>query len=595
MDSKRIKKLRMLFKSRKKLLTLAILGVFIIQIGYSILLKDSSSASSKNILAESSGLNISKTATRIGETDEYEIKFDITGHPEQLPKVKADIVIMVDESGSMNDKLPTVKSSIIKFCNDVVGTNADVKIAIGGFSSARKMYDGDNLLGNNETNSRVICNFESNLTTLSGAINGMTNKDFATNTEAGIYRAGKILDEGGRTGAKKYVIFFTDGLPTYSNNQKCSTNYYDKFFKAAQIQYNNIFGLKNIIVNGKVAVGGIGDQSVKENITPNASARHGDAKFYTIGVITTSNTSVNDRAKKFLYTIQNVTTKSQDDYVSKFYGNYTNIITTVFNNISETIKTEINKNIALNSVIKDTVSEEFTIPALADLVVTGIDKSKVTLTANNGITFDMGNIGENGVAFSFRVKAADPYFSGNEIETNDIATIDYNDPLDPDGQKKNKTFNIPTVNITPKSGIVKIQKVVGDGTDSTIKDAFSVVMNRDGGNGSYGFNQIGNSTGTISFYMKNINTNITKNLDMTKNYLNVGEYSIDEIVPIYYQLKDIKVDYNDGKGFIDLKTGNKITIDKDHKDITIRVTNSKVDGPYWWDKEDISNVFSYTK
>lgn len=602
MRKKRTKKLNMLFKSKIKLLTILILGVFIIQIGYSILLKDTGGTSIQNILIDSGGLEISKTVIKTENQDEYDIRFNITGQPVQIPKVKADIVIMVDESSSMRDKLASVKSSIKSFCSSLTKANADVKIAIGGFSSASNMDEtaNINILGSNEKDSSIICNFQSDINILTLAIDGIQNKTRTTNIEAGIYSAGQLM-HGSREGAKKYVVFFTDGLPRYADMQKFSPVspicYYDSYFKAAQIEYNYNFGLLASIKS----VGGIGvaspagghwDNGKVQGVTPNINATYRDAKFYTLGVSTGSDVESDKKlAIPFLYTIQNVAT-TQQEYENKYYGNDTTVITTVFNNISNDINTEINKNIALNSVIKDKISEEFTIPDIKNLVLKGLDKSKVSIGINNEITFNTGNIGENGIAFSFRVKSSELYFSGNAIETNDLSTINYNDPLDPGGEKKIQTFNIPTVDIAPKTGTLKIQTVVKDSTDNSISDRFSILMNRTGGNGSYDFEQTGNSAGTISFYMKNINTNINNNLDMSMNYLNVGEYSINEIVPIYYRLQKIEVSYDDGKTFT---TSNKITIDKDHKNISIRVTNNKIDDSYWFDKEDISNILTYNK
>ena len=602
MENKIIKRLRILFKSKRRLLTVSILGVFIIQIGYSILLKDTGSTSIQNILTDSGSLEISKTVAKTENQDEYEINFNITGHPAQTPKVMADIVIMVDGSSSMRDKLASVKSSIKSFCSSLIGANADVKIAIGEFSSANNMDEtlNINILGNNEKDSSVICNFQSDINTLNLAIDGIQNKTRTTNIEAGIYSAGQLMN-GSREGAKKYVVFFTDGLPRYADGQKFSSVspicYYDSYFKAAQIEYNYSFGLFASIKSvGGIGVasppGGYWDDGKVQEIKPNISAAYKDVKFYTIGVTTGSDVASDKKlAIPFLYTIQNVAT-TQQEYENKYYGNDATVITTVFNDISNEVNTETNKNIALNSVIKDKVSEEFTIPDIKNLVVKGLDKSKVSIGANNEITFNIGNIQENGIAFSFRVKSSEPYFSGNAIETNGLATINYNDTLDPNGEKKTQTFNIPTVDIAPKTGTVKIQTVVGDGTDNNIVDKFSILMSRTGGNGSYNFDQTGNSTGTISCYMKNINTNVSKNSDMTMNYLNVGEYSISEIVPIYYQLQKIEVSYDDGKTFT---TTDKIIIDKDHKNITIKVTNTKIDGSTWFDKEDISNIFTYVK
>ena len=330
-----------------------------------------------------------------------------------------------------------------------------------------------------------------------------------------------------------------------------------------------------------------------------------DAKFYSVGVFTKASDTEKKQAVNFLKTIQNVI--DPDKFGEKYYTENLDVVNSIFTDISNEIAADINNTVATNVTINDIVTDYFNI----------VDKSwKVTdlkgnviniqpeVTGNN-ITFKIGDIKVNageskgGVIVTFNAKLKDAYFGGDNIDTNVSADITYND-----GQKQE--FNIPNVNIPSKKGTIKIKKeivekellrgwnkVSDDEVNKDDKFSISVV-----GNEKYTVNLVGNSEETLNFYLKGENTDISINTDTSLNYLTVGQYKIEELLPMNYQQVDVYVE-TEGKTvkLENWENYNKqtktFTIDKDNNNITIIVRNTLVNKGYWFDKTDVENKFRY--
>lgn len=555
---------------------------------------------------EAGQVKLKKTAEVIGN-DQYKITFNITGKPKPSVKPQADIVLAIDRSGSMDDKISTIKSAAKTFCNNILGrTDADVKISIVTFSRS----GNSDRIGGNSIDSWVNTNpqFTSSSYTIESTINNI-KEGGGTNTQAGIWRVGQLLNasKNSRPNASRYVVFFTDGLPTVSNGTKYSDTSYDRFFKDAQKEYNSIIG-------GLSQVGGIGASKNQngwdnkmETVDPNLNAPHKDAKFYSVGMFSGSyKPSTTSKEVKFLSTIQNVmpstTTNFLTSFRDKYITNNTTDIANIFKNISDEIKSDINNLIAVDAKLDDTVTDFFTIPTgldLQDLVVEGISKDNISVNGNK-ISFNIGKITEKGATISFIVKAKDPYYSNNQVPTNDgDAVLTFKDPID--GSDRSEKVKTPKVNIAPKTGSITIQKVV-TGTDK--KDKFPVYITRKNSETGtlndkaerYGIELVGNSTKVMDFYLRGNVTDIsqiTNANDMTKNYLTAGKFTASEIVPMDYQNQSMEYSY-DNNTWETLNTDTEFNIDKDHPNVYIRVTNKLINDSYWRDRSDKTNTFTYT-
>ena len=530
----------------------------------------------------SSGLTINKTAELVdGET--VKITLTAEGEVTRTDAKNADIVMVIDKSGSMNDKLDKIKEAATNFTNNILSNiqGSDVRIAIVTYDYYGK-YNGYNGQG-----SYLNLGFSSSKDDINKAINAITAGG-GTNTQAGIRRAAETL-RGAREDAKKYVVFFTDGLPTqsyYDNNtiNGNGTRVDSKYMTAAKDEYNKHFTSWNKTSSNNNQI---------------------DAKFYSVGVFTKASDTEKKQAVNFLKTIQNVI--DPDKFGEKYYTENLDVVNSIFTDISNEIAADINNTVATNVTINDIVTDYFNI-VKDSWKVTDLKGNVINVqpeVTGNNITFKIGNIsvsqGESkgGVIVTFNAKVKDAYFGGKNIDTNVSANITYND-----GQKQE--FNIPNVDIPFKKGTIKIKKeIVEKGllggwnkvSDDKISedDKFSISVV---GNEKYTVNLMGNSEKTLNFYLKGKNTDISTNTDTNLNYLTVGQYKIEELLPMNYQQVDVYVE-TEGKTvkLENWENYNKqtktFTIDKDNNNITIIVRNTLVNKGYWFDKGDVENKFRY--
>lgn len=529
----------------------------------------------------SSGLTINKTAELVdGET--VKITLTAEGEVTRTDAKNADIVMVIDKSGSMNDKLDKIKEAAKNFTNNILSNTqgSDVRIAIVTYDYYGK-YNGYNGQG-----SYLNLGFSSSKDDINKAINAITAGG-GTNTQAGIRRAAETL-RGAREDAKKYVLFFTDGLPTQSYNDDTingnGTAVSKEYINAAKDEYNKHFTSWNKTSSNNNQI---------------------DAKFYSVGVFTNASNNEKKQAVNFLKTIQNVI--DPDKFGEKYYTQDLKVVNSIFTDISNEIAADINNTVATNVTINDIVTDYFNIVDKSWKVIDlkgNVINIQPEVTGNN-ITFKIGDIKVNageskgGVIVTFNAKLKDAYFGGGNIDTNVSADITYND-----GQKQE--FNIPNVNIPSKKGTIKIKKeivekellrgwnkVSDDEVNKDDKFSISVV-----GNEKYTVNLGGNSEETLNFYLKGENTDISINTDTSLNYLTVGQYKIEELLPMNYEQVDVYVETG-GKivKLEDWENYNKqtktFTIDKDNNNITIIVRNTLVNKGYWFDKTDVENKFRY--
>lgn len=586
----------------------------------------------QNKTQSQSNIVINKIAQPNGD-DKQKITLDVKGKSTQEEPKNADIVLVLDKSTSMKDKFSQVKAATKNFSKNVLnGSSKNVRISVVSYSYKKIKVshddDDDDDHNNKDTISQipegeassVVRPFTNDLKSINRAIDNLS-ADGGTNTQDGIWRAQDILSHSGRDDAQKYVVFFTDGLPTQSNIYGGIGSYfYDRYFSSAQRQYYNHFsGWNNPQI---VDVGGIGvinnrkydfyePRKIQTTQTPI------NAKFYSVGVFTDAESSTKNMAIKFLSSIQNVVNPTA--FKDKYYTQDLNVVNSIFYDISEDIKANINNIIAREATIHDIVTKEFDIQPnsvkIIDLNGKQISVSPENIIINknqNGedeITLKIGDIlagtnGEGGVRVTFDTVLKDSYYGGKYIPTNVDATLNFKDS---NNEFVEMTFPIPHIDIAYKKGSIKIIKeVITQNSKKNPNDRFSISVFQkleSNSNQKYTVDLTENKEACLNFYLKDKDTDISNNTDISTNYLTVGKFSVDEIVPMNYEKNQIWIDATplDSKSnWIKLEEWDKydastktFPIDKYNPNISIKVTNTLLNDNNWQDKANSINEFGY--
>ncbi|GIM32328.1 vWA domain-containing protein [Paraclostridium bifermentans] len=576
-------------------------------------------------------LEINKSA-KLNENGKYNITLEAKGEGSIENSKKADIVLVIDSSGSMNDKIDKVQDAAKNLSQNILnGSNDDqVRISVADFS----YNNNSNQYYKPGASSKVQTNFTSNLNKINKAIDKIDSGG-GTNTQDGIWRAQNLL-ENSRDEANKYVVFFSDGLPWNSRDYWGDTGF-DIHVKNAQREYYRYF--TGYGAPTKVNIGGIAYEPRPETIQVNNNPRYKDTKFYSVGLFTNAHEEEKSQAVNFLKTIQNVIDPSE--YANKYYTQDLNSIDGIFNDISNEIKENINASVAKESVIHDVVSKEFNIVDKS-WKITDLDGNEIQIPPENivvsknskgedEITFKIGNIIANkkagngkltgGIKVSFDISTKDPYFGGEKIPTNANAEIKYKDPIN--GSDKEQVFNKPVVDIPYQTGKVTIKKeivkkdkngnwTVAKDSDVNRNDRFSISILGNSGsqNHKYTVDLNGNTEMSMPFYLRGEKTDISSNKDFSMNYFTEGLYDVEEILPMNYEKVQVWIDedpadngtkwvkfeeyVNDKENIEKGKVRDgKLFIGKDNNNINIKVSNTLVNDMFWQDKAYVENKLKY--
>lgn len=169
----------------------------------------------------------------------YTLKLDVTGKDASTSTTDTtpiDIALVLDVSGSMNDdfggrgspsKISALKTAVNSFLDETAKTNDTieddnnkVKVALVKYANqigTATGADGCRISNSRQSDTGNCTQIVQELTTDAGllktSVNGLQAAG-ATYADAAMEVAQQAL-AGGRAGAKKYVIFFTDGEPNH--------------------------------------------------------------------------------------------------------------------------------------------------------------------------------------------------------------------------------------------------------------------------------------------------------------------------------------------------------------------------------------------
>lgn len=426
------------------------------------------------------------------------------------------------------------------------------------------------------------------------------------------------------------------------------TDYYDLFIKSAQKQYNKYIGgiygyggiadkLKEYLYSAHTVDGNepLNDAIYERAPFEDSKGAFKNVQFYSVGLFSKIDDYNGDKkearkmAIEFLASIQNAvniseptindngkinfTGKYKDDVEryagvdletgnpvlesdGKFNGYYTedgSKLSEIYERIFKEAEEQIISKSLTNCKISDTLSKDFKFPidSNGNIDKEAMDiqpaafKDKITIK-DKTITIAVGDVGEEGIEVSFKVKSENEYLYGNNIPTNSSAKVTTTN--------KNGSESIayefkesPTVNYEPIEGSIEISKNLSEGSSLIDEnDTFNVDIIRNGGNEKYGFTlKYGDYNETkqvVRFYLRDEKTPYY-NLDISKypyNFVNVGSYKVNEIVPLNYEHHNTYINNIEKSDFI---------IDIDNRDNKVIITNQNNLSQRWYDKDSVEN------
>lgn len=161
--------------------------------------------------------SISKYVKKIpgGDGDQYELHLTASGDP-----APADIVIVADKSGSMNyengkrdensqNAVKELAGNLLTTQNAGLPENQQIRMAVVTFS----------------TNAQLQQEFTTDAQQITSAMSEKPDPVGGTNWEAALAQANEL--SSGRQGVKKYIIFLSDGDPTYRITSRSACFSYD--------------------------------------------------------------------------------------------------------------------------------------------------------------------------------------------------------------------------------------------------------------------------------------------------------------------------------------------------------------------------------
>lgn len=337
-------------------------------------------------------------AKKNGANDTYTLNLNVTGKrssTSQTVSQPVDIALVLDNSGSMNYCMSGRQPFYSHPCSgDDPVRSAALKTAVTAFLDGVDTQNKTIANADNKVQVSLV-SFADSASTLSGLTpDVMTLKtrvkslkpQGATNTAAGFREAKSTLDKDKRTNAIKYVVFFTDGVPTtssaFDNTVANNTLTIAKQLKDANVDVYSV-GIFSGADTSVTSCNWLSDETRKANVFMNAVS----SNYPNYGSVAWSGVTLSGGSDKGYYK-----TASTASELSK-----------VFEDIQQTITTT---NGYTGVTIQDTLSEyaEF---ADADPAKT----AKVVTDDGTDVTAQW-NIKVNGKTITASPESADPLPDG---------------------------------------------------------------------------------------------------------------------------------------------------------------------------------------
>lgn len=224
-------------------------------------------------------------AKKNGANDTYTLNLNVTGKrssTSQTVSQPVDIALVLDNSGSMNYCMSGRQPFYFPPCSgDDPVRSAALKTAVTAFldgvdTQNKTIANADNKvqvsLVSFADSASTLSGLTPDVTTLKTKVNSLKPQG-ATNTADGFSEAKSTLDKDTRTNAIKYVVFFTDGVPT-TKNAFSSTVANNTLTTAKQLKDANISVYSVGIFSGAdtsvTSCNWLSDETRKANVFMNA-------------------------------------------------------------------------------------------------------------------------------------------------------------------------------------------------------------------------------------------------------------------------------------------------------------------------------------
>ena len=318
--------------------------------------------------------------------------------------VPTDVILVLDTSGSMNDRMPNGKTRLQvlkevsrnfvgKIAENAEANGVEHRIAIVSFASEASLLTGDRY-----SKAFVSASNKALISTINGlSANGATRSDY------GLDVAKRILANNKDDGREKTVVFLTDGVPTYYGD------FIDAYANSAISTAGDIKKLygANIYSIG-VSIDASPDTALDEN--PSSDIEKMNAFMHYVSSNYPNSTQINNGAAK------------EDDSFFVTADN-SDTLADIFDNI---VAQKISNTITFSNItVVDTVSKYFTLTqeqetALRSFLVStyGVSNEQIHITReNDGTTtvrienispkavFDNGTQKGYGVTVTYEVTA----------------------------------------------------------------------------------------------------------------------------------------------------------------------------------------------
>lgn len=406
--------------------------------------------------SECGNISLYKTASDSSQERIYNVELKIVGQAEDNP---VDVVLVIDQSGSMDEGSPTpmnvTKTAALAFVNKIF-QNDESRIGIVGYSSPQ-IYDGysytygDYYFNTQPSYDKSIrtalgLTTKDNVNTVNSTVNSMI-ADGGTDIKAGIEKAHNLLVTQGYSDRMKAIVVMSDGVANVGNWERKRVPLLGrKWFRVPAENWPNQQNAMNF-AHTKLAVEAA------------ASAKTSDIEIFSIGLLDYVKNYNNGRS----YAIAQDTLRSIASSPANYYGDAnTDNLTAIYEAIANSVS-----NAGTNAIVEDIVDDRFDI-VYGSFAVDGIAVDEnaingVVTIDTNKITWNIGDIPLGEIILTYQVKAKDDTASNDEnhlIPTNDYAKINYTSLNE---NEEEEDFPIPAVFIpallieTPVSSI-KIEK-----------------------------------------------------------------------------------------------------------------------------------------